>query len=176
MRSRVSLKRVALVLSLFAFAQLLAWYSFARSQVLRRAFLHDEKLDEELVQSADFRPELYGDTYQFVVLCDELAEQLSAEEISEAADRLRERGDAFFDGQHSRLITYEAWMGKFRAQSLAPRIRVSGICANARLNTPILAKVECDDRFENPQHGHAHFFLHLFGIWIPIWSGGHWVT
>ncbi len=183
MTNRIALRRVALVSFLFLLGQLLAWHFFARSQVLRRAFLHDEKLSDELVRSDDFRPETYGERYQFLIICEELAEQLSPEDVSAAAGRMHKWEEAFFAGKHSRLITYEEWEGEVRAEARAlglgaPWNRVSGICADAHLNTPIFAEVNCDDRtfLGQGQHGHRHLFLHVLGVWVPVWTGGYWVS
>ena len=181
MRIRTLSARLALVLVLLFLIQLSGWYLFARSQVLRSAFLHDDELTEDFVWADDFRPEIYGSTYKILIICDELAEELSRNDISRVANRMRTRGEALFEGHYARLVTYKEWMNDgIREQTQSSPeawTRVSGICGEARLNTPILAQVDCDDRtFSLPAHGHTHYFLHLFGFWIPIWSGGYWVT
>ena len=177
------MKRAGLTLGVLALAQLLTWLLVARGLVLARAVEHDIDISEKLVRSDDFRPEHYSDSFEYVIICEETSAQLSAEQISKADARMR----LLMEGVGivpSTYVTYADWVSQFREESIlratasGTRPNVGGVCATSRVNNPIFAKVTCDDRTfsETYQHGHTHFFLHLFGTWVPVWTGDYWVS
>lgn len=178
--TRRALGTSALVLATLALAQISLWWSLSRDRVFAAAFLHDLDLQEEYVRSKDFRGIPSGGTPEYLIICEEVAAQLSSDELSDASARYA-RLLTDFGVAPPKLITAAQWMGRSREEAnrrwfqSGTRPHVGGICASGGASNPLYATVDCDDRVsELAQHGHGHIFVHLLGKWIPAWSGWYW--
>lgn len=168
MSTRARKGLVLLGLALLLGLQLVLWLADGRRDLPGDTFLLDVAHDQGAADEEELGTP--GQRADYLLLCEELSESLGPEGISRAR-RMRAGGyGTAGDPDKTRLLAQSDWTGEAGSS-------VRCQCARAVVNTPLVAKVSCDDACnEIAMHGHSHLLVYFLGKWFLIKTGEEWVS
>ena len=157
------MKKSLLVLGVAAILQSALWTVLSPRALIARAFTHtinDWILAQSIRPAAEPLPNrLY--------LCESTFRQLDAKTIAE----------------HCRALSSLGIQVVCSAEDLSGNCAMDGttfsyLCLQEELAFPFVGRVEITESYNHMggDCGYSLEFVYLFGIWIFVWSGDHWVV
>lgn len=147
--------------------QLILWLADGRKALSGDTFLADLAHDRRSEREGELEPP--ATSYRYLLLCDELIESLEPAGIARAEMLLAEATGSVRPQEATRLLAQREWRGQDASRGCW--------CARPVVNTPLVAKVDCDDGCtEIAMHGHSHYLLYLLGKWFVVKTTGEWAS